>query len=287
MVVPNLFVAAHTLVNPSRWFNRKASDQTESVAVPGKCLASTEHWKSPVPGIYQHKPGAGWFLIQRDGDDKALEAPDRVLFCAPLDRGILESSYRRRSTTAKLPLGYSPPTSRSSSPNRMKPSPANSRKGSYTDENRPEVSFVRHDDGITWLNDKDAKGKPTKGPWQRFFLDKETGEMRVMLKGDDPNWRQKVASQSSSRAASEKSRPSSLKNVDGKNVASNIRALAPELDGQPASPGFLEPRSLVGSARSSPKSSPSVSRKPSLGKMQPDKLSVKSPLASPSSPQKP
>lgn len=286
-MIPNLYVAAHNLVTPRSWFSSKddQSQRSSSVVIPNQPLAASEHWNSPIPGVYRHEPGRGWFLIQLDSDPSKPEKPDRVIFCAPLNRGILKSDYNARSIRAKLPKGCTPAQSRSSSPSSRRskrPGTANSRHSSVDDTERREVSFVRHDDGVTWLNDKDADGNDTKGPWQRFCLDKQTGEMRVMLKGDDPAWRDK-SNKSSSRPGSDKSRPTSLKSGDSKSFASSIRAMAPELDGQPQTPSFLGPRSLNGSAKTSPRSSPSVSRRGSIKGLS-DKGTRKSPLNSPGLP---
>lgn len=266
----------HNLVTPSTWLskNKKKSEQDSFVA--GQPLARTEHWKSPVPGVYRHKPGVGWFLIQLDSNPSEPEQPDRVIYCEPLRRGMLETEYKRRTMKAKLPKDCTPAASRSGSPSRKpKASAPNSRRGSREEQAQPEVNFVRHDDGVSWLNDKDAAGKPTKGPWQRFCLDKKTGEMRVMLKIDDPSYK---------KGAESASRPASTISGDNKSVASSIKAIAPELGGQPQNnPAFLGPRSIAGSSRSSPRSSQDVSRPASI-RLPSHQSARKSPLSSPGLP---
>ena len=284
MPTPNLYVAASTMVSPRRWFSKqRQSCSGSSVVVPGQPLAVTEHWKSPVPGVYRHVPGSGWYLIQLDSDPAEPKQPDRVLFCAPLDRGILESDYKVRCIKARLPKGCRPALSRPSSPSSKRSSrvsPVTSRNSSAVRESeQPEVSFVRHDDGFTWLNDKDAEGKPTRGPWQRFCFDHKKGEMRVMLKGDDPNWREKASSRRSSKHESDRSRPTSLRS-GSTSFASSIRAVAPELDNNLQNPSFLGPRSLHGSAKSSANNSPALSRRGSM-----KGHTRQSPLSSPGLPQ--
>ena len=272
-MAPNLYVAIHTLVTPSQWLpkHRKHAQRSESIIVPGQSLARTEHWKSPVPGVYRYTLAGGWYLIQLDSDPSLPETPDRVLYCGPLNRSILESQYQARSIKAQLPAAATPGSSRSTSPTRKKAktSLSSSRRNSEQIQQQqppPEVSFVRHDDGVSWINDRDAQGNLTKGPWQRFCLDKNTGKMRVMLKGDDPAYR---------RHTEESSRPASLTSGDSRSVASSIKAALPELDGKPPqTPSFLGPRSL------SPRQSTDMSR-PSSIRLLPDRSAGKSPLASP------
>lgn len=228
--------------------------------------------------------------MQLDSDPSKPEAPVRVVFCAPLNRRILESDYIARSRKATLPKDAAPALSRTSSRSSKrssKASPATSRSSSYLEAvDPPKVSFVRHDDGFAWLNDKDVDGTPTKGPWQRFCIDKATGEMRPMLKRDDPAWRERRLKPSShQQTVNENARPNVGRGSSSdKSVASRIRAVAPELDHSAQTASFLGPRSLHGSARASarasPIGSPSASRRNSID-MMPERATRKSPLGSP------
>ena len=292
---PNLYVLLHDLVHPHSWFKHKHQN---TLAVPGQPLARTEHWRSPVPGVYRHKPGCGWFLIQLDADPSKPERPDKVIFSAALNRGVLESDYNARSKMAPLPTGATPSPSRPISPTRPRTgegSPYSSRNNSYIEsKEKLEVHFVRMDDGVTWVNDRNAMGEPTQGPWQRFCYDKATGEMRVMLKRDDPTRstnKDTTSRPSSTRTPSslsmtttlgtgkttrpsslgsnaalqtENKRPVSLRSLQAKAAVEDIRAMAPELDQQPPTPSFLGPRSLHGSARNSKAPSRSESPRPSM-----------------------
>ena len=114
-----------------------------------------------MSGTYTLKPGQGWYLVSRDSDPAPLSKPERVVDCPALDRAFLRSDYIKRKQKARYPG-----------------SPADS----------PEVGFVRCDDGIAWVNDTDEYGNATKGPWQRFVIDKDTKDFRPMCKGDDPAW---------------------------------------------------------------------------------------------------
>lgn len=207
-MVPNLTVALMTAFNPSRW--RSSHRKTTSVQQPP---TETEHWNKPTPGLYEYFPGAGWYLVQRDGETDRLAKADRVIWSDALDRKLLLSDYISRSKKGKLPMPR-PAGSRNSSTTKLPPGAkekfAQVEKqqqqlvpASEVSE-RPEVHFVCMDDGITWLNDKDSVGAPTKGPWQRFCIDKETGEFRGMTLGDDPK----------------RSRPSSLRS---KSVSTTAR----------------------------------------------------------------
>lgn len=170
-MAPNLFVALQTAVSPRRWFNRPNPTPGTSATT----LSKTEHWSSPVPGTYTYKPGVGWYLTSLDSDPTQPTTPQRVIDVPALDRAMLLKDYYRRSMIAAMP--GAPPGS-------------------------PELGWVRCSDNIAWVNDRDADGKPTKGPWQRFVIDKETKELRLMCKGDDPAWHSKRNSPSHSARSS-------------------------------------------------------------------------------------
>ena len=156
MPTPNLFVYLQTAFTPQRWFTQRHRSSSSL-----STLTTTEHWNNPVPGTYTYKPGQGWYLTALDADPSKPARPERVVDVVALDRALLSSDYYNRCMRARMP--GAPPTS-------------------------PEVNFVKCDDGIAWVNDKDANGKPTQGPWQRFVIDKDTKELRPMCKGDDPGW---------------------------------------------------------------------------------------------------
>lgn len=166
MPTPNLFVALQTAINPRRWGPTQKNSSTSATS-----LNTIEHWNTPVPGTYQYKPGQGWYLTCLDADPSQPARPERVVDVVALDRALLISEYYRRSKKAPLPGA-----------------PAGS----------PDVNFVRCDDGIAWVNDKDENGRATAGPWQRFVVDRETGALRSMCKGDDPAWQSRRNSPSHS-----------------------------------------------------------------------------------------
>lgn len=249
---PNLFIMAQTAVNPQRWFTRSKS-QPDIGTTPGASLALTEHWKSPVPGTYRHRPGAGWFLIESDADKSQPEFPDKVFFSAALDRKVLLSDYQARSTQARLPV---PPTaspagsrpssgSRSSSPSGTKAKAQN--KKDRKPKEQPMVNFVRLQDEVTWLNDKDANGELTKAPWQRFCIDEETGEFRPMLRRDDPAKRSQPPSRPASRASKVegeiKSNASSVRNLTSRppSPALSLRPPPSKRTSPAGTPGVMTP----------------------------------------------
>lgn len=212
-MAPNLAVLAFKIASPQRWFKSK---HTRTTSNEGHMRSSTtEHWTSPVPGTYELGRGAKWFLIERDDDPSQPEKPDQVIWCKALDRKLLLSDYRARSRKGKLPPPRSQPSSQTGGSRR--PSRGPSREPSIKEPARPdphrsssqevvptkpqpEVSFVMMDDGVTWLNDRDADGEQTMGPWLRYCIDRVTGEFRPMRVSDDP--RRSVASTERSRSVS-------------------------------------------------------------------------------------
>lgn len=218
---PNLLVYAQTAVNPNRWFSRSKSSSDIS-ATPGASLALTEHWTRPIPGTYQHRPGAGWFLIKLDSDPSKPDFPQRVIWSDALDAKILEHDYHARSKQARLPEAITPSSngsrngsvSRPASPNELLVKLGKIKDGKKPKE-RPMVNFVRLTDEVTWLNDKDANGNPTKAPWQRFCIDKDTGEFRPMLRRDDPAKASRPTSRASNVGGTHSTAPSVRSNVSG------------------------------------------------------------------------
>lgn len=271
-MAPNLVVMAQTAVNPQRWFSRSKS-QPNIGASPGASLALTEHWRSPVPGTYQHRPGAGWFLIQCDADKSKPEFPDKVIFSEALDRRVLASDYHARCRKARLPLPFvpSPASSRTNSGSRPSSPARASSKGRYKkDKHKPKeqpiVNFVRLHDDVTWLNDKDENGELTNGPWQRFCIDKETGEFRPMLRRDDPSKSSpSLDSRPPSRASKvdgKKSNASSVKNLSSRapSPASSLRLPS----SKSPTPGAMTPargRSPLGSPKIGPGADEGIEKK--------------------------
>ncbi|KAK7558694.1 hypothetical protein IWX50DRAFT_548426, partial [Phyllosticta citricarpa] len=156
-MAPNLFVATQTLFTPRRWFSRRR---------PERSIRESEYWTSPVPGIYEHIPGRGWYLVRPDEPDGSrgtrFEKPRPVKYSRVLRRYLFESEYERR----KLP-------------------------GEIKDKNGKlrEVGFFQLDDGVGWVNCWNHHGEFMPGPYERWCIDERTERFRPMLKGDDPAWR--------------------------------------------------------------------------------------------------
>jgi hypothetical protein len=255
-MTPNLFVATQTLFSPHKWFK-----PSQKGARPKR---KTEHWDSPVAGIYEYIPGRGWYLVATDKtptdqsstnvqtpekkpapehtDDTAtretvkMHQPVQVKYSKVLKRYLLAPDYDMRKRHGKV---------------------QGSHGKSY------EAGFFRLDDGTAWVECWDEEGVFIPGPYKLWCLDQTTGNFRHMLKGDDPSYVR-------SRANSIESRPGSRRSQDSRSTqfrsgpgstrdgpscpstrANSIKQLPPTA---PTS----KPGSHTGSRRGSPKRSPSI-----------------------------
>ncbi|KAK8154443.1 hypothetical protein BKA80DRAFT_313529 [Phyllosticta citrichinensis] len=158
-MAPNLFVATQTLFTPRRWFSHRGRR-------PGKSIRESEHWTSPVPGIYEHIPGRGWYLVRPDEPDGSrgirLEKPRPVKYSRVLRRYLFEAEYERRKLSGEI----------------------KDKHGKLR-----EVGFFQLDDGVGWVNCWNHHGEFVAGPYERWCIDERTEKFRPMLKGDDPAWR--------------------------------------------------------------------------------------------------
>ncbi|ORY19606.1 hypothetical protein BCR34DRAFT_461172, partial [Clohesyomyces aquaticus] len=204
-MTPNLFLATQTLFSPHKWF--KSSKQ----ARPARPVRTTEHWDSPVPGIYEYIPGRGWYLVATDKDPSAP-----VTAAAPLDT--------KSPTTATIHAAPAPDDEKTADTVKLaQPIPvkyskvlkkhllapdyiSRKRHGRIKDESNGRVSeagFFRLDDGVAWVHCWDQHGEFIPGPYQLWFWDGDAdgkvGRFRHMRKGDDPEY---VHSQANSRAGS-------------------------------------------------------------------------------------
>ncbi|EOD45180.1 hypothetical protein GTA08_BOTSDO04109 [Neofusicoccum parvum] len=201
-MAPNLLVATQTLFTPHKWFARKTSD---------KSVRRSEHWDDPQPGTYEYIPGRGWYLTRPDGPDgtlgERLEKPRPVKYSRVLRRYLFDSEYQRRKLS-----------------------------GDITDSHGKvrEVGFFLLDDGVAWVNCWNHKGEFIPGPYERWVIDERNEKFRKMLKGDDPEWRNRRHNHST-RA---RRRPSAESNEDDKNKVYTIPAQG---HSRPASTMILSP----------------------------------------------
>lgn len=257
-MTPNLFVATQTLFSPHKWFKNQKSER------PSR---KTEHWESPIPGIYEYIPGRGWYLIATDKEPSAgvgsdapaaedqatptpkdpnpngleretirMTQPVQVTYSKVLKRYLLAPDYEMRKKYGKIP---------------------DSQGKFYT------AGFFRLDDGIAWVECWDDHGQFIPGPYKLWCLDQNTGKFRHMLKGDDPSYvRSRTNSfetglsrrrSQDSRSTQYRSGPGSTR--DGPSVpstrANSIKQLTPSA---PTS----HPGSQANSRRNSPKRSPTI-----------------------------
>jgi hypothetical protein len=162
-MTPNIYLMLQTLVTPTRWFAARPA------AV--RPVRKQEHWTSPIPGTYEHKPGRGWYLISLDEPEKHnIQLPQPVVYCKVTHEWILRTDFSARHRRELI-----------------KDSNGETR----------EAGFFLLEDGITWVKAWDQHGK-FKPPFERWCIDTKTKRMRLMVYGDDPEW----VSLKSSRAAS-------------------------------------------------------------------------------------
>lgn len=184
---PNLFLAVKTVFQPQEWFKHKDACKHSD-------LSSIQHRNDPVPGIYKHMPGRGWFLVATKpsasgavGTITNVSPPRPVLYSKVLKRFLFDSDFAARTRQARI----------SGEPKWLGKS-----------------GFFRLDDGISWVNCWDHDGEFKKGPWQRYCWDADEEKFRPMLVGDhrhgedDEEWLARRNAKAKSRD-SNTSRPSS------------------------------------------------------------------------------
>jgi hypothetical protein len=166
MPTPNLYVATQKLLKPQRWFASSSN--------PSKKRSEIEHRNSPVAGTYEYRPGRGWYLIATDHPAETLSTPIHVKYSRVLRRNLLEPDYAARKKHGKV----------------------RGKDGKLRD-----LGFFRLDDGVAWVNYLDEEGRFLPGPYKMWCIDKESGNFRPMLKGDDPAWQNRRSGQSTPTAA--------------------------------------------------------------------------------------
>ncbi|KAF2011466.1 hypothetical protein BU24DRAFT_281770 [Aaosphaeria arxii CBS 175.79] len=255
-MTPNLLVATQTLFSPHKWF--KSSPKSE------RPCRKTEHWDSPVPGLYEYIPGRGWYLVATDKFataelDNDTPAPSTIL-------------SEKQETTTRETIKMSPPVqvkySKVLKRYLLAPDYEMRKKHDRVQDSNGKwytAGFFRLDDGIAWVECWSDHGEFIPGPYKLWCLDQTTGQLRHMLKCDDPEF---VASRTnsferepSSARQSQDSRSTQFRGSgitsprDGPSIAStranSIRAFAPS--GPSSRAGSQAP-----SRRNSPKRAPSL-----------------------------
>ncbi|PGG95366.1 hypothetical protein AJ80_09973 [Polytolypa hystricis UAMH7299] len=149
-MAPNLFICLRTAFVPKYWFR-------SGVRVHGS-IVQDEHWTEPTPGTYRYVPGHGWHLIRRDDTPAdAPISPEPVVYCEVVNRYLLASDIERRCRSSVV---------------------------TGKDGKMQRFRFFRLDDGVSWVAAWDDKDRLIQGPYRRWCLDKESGEMRLMTAAD-------------------------------------------------------------------------------------------------------
>lgn len=255
-MTPNLFVATQTLFSPHKWFNKNRSERPKR---------KSEHWDSPIPGIYEYIPGRGWYLIATDKD----VAPEPIDEVDPKEGGPVGSVEEKPKETIQMsppvPVRYSKVLKRYL----LSPDYEMRKKYGKIKDSRGkmvQVGFFRLDDGVAWVNCWDEEGDFIPGPYKLWCIDHRSEQFRHMLRGDDPEYQRslpnsRVASRQNSfehdpngRRRSQESRSTQYRSGpgsarDGPSVSStranSIRGLTL------SNPGSKAP-SQINSRRSSP-----------------------------------
>jgi len=156
-MAPNLYLAAKKVVSPRSWFRSSS----------GERLPHHFHADHPVPGIYSYNALLGLVLIARDSDNGALlPQPIQVRKCRATRQWFLKDDWAARTTHALItdPDGF-----------------------------KSVRLMFRLDNGISWVACEDENGVPIPGPWPLYCVNQTTGQFRLMVKGDSPEWRARLS----------------------------------------------------------------------------------------------
>lgn len=189
-MTPNLFVATQKVFQPRKWFKK----QNE------KPQRRTEHWESPVPGVYEYIPGRGWYLVAtyKEHDDSVTEE------ITSKDGGPVGGSTdsKQKETipvSSPVPVRYSKVLKKYL----LNPDYELRKKYGVIENARGrmvQVGFFQLDDKVAWVNCWDEEGEFIPGPYKLWCIDARTDRFRHMLRADDPDYQR--SSQSNSRAPS-------------------------------------------------------------------------------------
>ncbi|KAF2438331.1 hypothetical protein P171DRAFT_158749 [Karstenula rhodostoma CBS 690.94] len=190
-MTPNLFVATQKVFQPRKWFKKQIE----------KPQRRTEHWESPVPGVYEYIPGRGWYLVARDkehGESDATEIASKE--GGPVGGAVSRTPKETVPVSSPVPVRYSKVLKKYLlNPDyevRKKHGTMENAKGRMV-----QGGFFQLDDGVAWVNCWDEEGEFIPGPYKLWCIDKGNDRFRHMLKADDPEYQR---SHPNSRAGSRK-----------------------------------------------------------------------------------
>ncbi|KAL1606176.1 hypothetical protein SLS60_003577 [Paraconiothyrium brasiliense] len=191
-MTPNLFVATQKVFQPHKWFKKNDRPQRR-----------TEHWESPVPGVYEYVPGRGWYLVatyKEHGEPEATEIVSKE--GGPVGGAVEEKPKETVPVSSPVPVRYSKVLKKYLlNPDyevRKKYGMIENYKGRMV-----QAGFFQLDDGVAWVNCWDEEGEFIPGPYKLWCLDKRNDRFRHMVRADDPEYqRSHPSSRTASRANS-------------------------------------------------------------------------------------
>ncbi|KAI9887815.1 MAG: hypothetical protein M1823_000337 [Watsoniomyces obsoletus] len=162
-MAPNLLVLVKNLLRPRCWGISSRRHRRRRSASPSNQHPNHESRRNSYQ--YTYVPERGWFLAQRNPSSSTTSEEDPLVWCTVLRRWMPKAAVNERRKWAEVTL----------------------------DDGRvSKRKFLRLDDGVTWVDCWADDGTVKTGPWRRWCIDDQTGEMRPMLKRDDPNWKGKA-----------------------------------------------------------------------------------------------
>jgi hypothetical protein len=185
-MTPNLFVATQKVFQPRKWF-KKQNDKPKR---------RTEHWESPVPGVYEYIPGRGWYLVATYKEPDATEIESKE--GGPVGGAVSAKSKETVPVPSPVAVRYSKVLKKYLlNPEyevRKRYGAIENSKGRMV-----QVGFFKLDDSVSWVNCWDEEGEFIPGPYKLWCIDKGNDRFRHMLRADDPDYQR---SHSNSRAGS-------------------------------------------------------------------------------------
>ena len=166
-MTPNPFVCLRTIFCPIYWFSSRGDRINGSLHIE-------EHWNTPIPGTYKHVPGRGWFLIHRDDGKEELEPPSRLVYCRILHRFLFESEVEQRCRWEFVKDGV----------NKVGGGDGGTKGKGKGKGKGKAFRFFLLDDLFTWVVAWDDKGRFIPGPYKKWYVDPDTGEMRRLKSVD-------------------------------------------------------------------------------------------------------
>ena len=187
-MAPNLFVATQKVFQPHKWF-KKPNEKPQR---------RTEHWSSPVPGVYEYIPGRGWYLIATYKEQGDSETPESTSKDGGPVGGASDEERETVALSSPVPVRYSKVLKRYL----LNPDYEARKKYGVIENSRGrmvQMGFFQLDEGTGWVNCWDEEGEFIPGPYKLWCIDARTERFRHMLRADDPEYQR---SRSNSRANS-------------------------------------------------------------------------------------